>query len=223
MTRKLERWIEQLADLNPHKIVTRAGDNRTSLSIVGRFDCDFSDGVMTFPDYDELETNLTGAGYGDDLQYARVIAYDEKGRQIKSVSLKHDPKQDESASLVDGMLAMAAEMRRFVATINTTLEAREETLQHIIDQLMIAKHAEIESHAASIALDLELQKQEEMQGTDSKERALALAEHVVSQMMGAKLNPSSLKDLIMSSPEIVDELLKDKDVVELVGAKFLAQ
>lgn len=221
MLRKLESWLEQLAEVEPCKLVVRAGEARQSQSIIARYEIVIHDGVITSPTVEEIEDVMLSNGFHDDKPYVRCIGYDEKGRQLKSVSLKHEQKNNDQHSLVDGILAMAGEMRRFVSTINTTLEAREETLQHIIDQLMIAKHSEIESHAASIALDMELQKQEEMSGSDSKERALSLAESVVGQMMGARLSPAAIKDLILGSPELIDSLLEDDQVVAAVGAKFM--
>ncbi len=187
----------------------------------GQFDCELIDGRIVNPTVEALEDCLSLGGFDDQRTYARLIAYDEKSSQLKSLSIQHQHKIDEQSSLVDGVLAMAGEMRRFVSVINTTLEQRENTLQHVIDQLMIAKHSEIESHAASIALDMELQKQEEIHGADSKERALSLAEAVVGQMMGSKLTPASIKDLILGNPELIDSLLEDDQVVAAVGAKFM--
>lgn len=224
MLRKIERWLEQLVDVTPHKLVLRAGDQRQSLSIIGRYEIIIDDGMIIAPTIEELEDCLSMSGYGDEKQFARIIAYDEKGRQIKSLSLKQEKAHDDQASLVDGILAMAGEMRRFVATINHTLEAREETLTHIIDQLMVSRHAEIESNAAALALDMELQQAEQNHGSDHKERALGLAESVVSQMVGAsQLTPESIKSLLMSSPEIIDNLLEDDDIVNIVGAKFMSR
>ena len=222
IAQKIEKWLEQLGEIGAEKIVIRTGETRSSLSISGRYDVVIDNGVIVAPSPDEIEDGLLLSGFQDDKPFARCIAYDEKGRQIKSLSLKHNVKSDEQSSLVDGVLMMAAEMRRFVAVINTTLEQRENTLQHVIDQLLVAKYSEIESHAASIALDMELQKQEELSGVDAKDRALGIAEQMVGAMMAQKFSPEAIKELVLADPTIIDNLLQDDAVVGLVGEKFLA-
>jgi len=225
MMRKLERWLEQLAEMNPKRISLRTGETRTNLSMCGQFDCELIDGRIVNPTVEALEDCLSLGGFDDQRTYARLIAYDDKSTQLKSLSIQHQHKIDEQSSLVDGVLAMAGEMRRFVSVINSTLEQRENTLQHVIDQLLQAKYQEIESNAATIALDMELQRREEAAGVDSKSRALELAESVVAQMMSAgaagAASQMNLKDLIMSQPQIIDDLLDDEDVVNLVKKKFM--
>jgi len=220
-TQKIEKWLEQIAEIDANKIVLRTGEQRNQLSITARYDVVIDNGIIIAPNVDEVEDALLLSGFTDEKNHARLIAYDEKGRQIKSLSLKHNVKHDENSNLVDGVLMMAAEMRRFVAVINNTLEQRENTLQHVIDQLLIAKYAEIESHAASIALDMELQKQEELQGVDSKERALSMAEQLIGSMVQSKLSPSTIKDLVIDNPTIIDELLESDEIVNLVTEKFI--
>ena len=39
--------------------------------------------------------------------------------------------------------------------------------------------------------------------------------------MGSKLTPAAIKDLILGSPELIDSLLEDDQVVAAVGAKFM--
>ena len=210
---KIEKWLEQLGEIGAEKIVIRTGETRSSLSISGRYDVVIDSGVIIAPSPDEIEDGLLLSGFQDDKPFGRW--------QIKSLSLKHNIKSDEQSSLVDGVLMMAAEMRRFVAVINTTLEQRENTLQHVIDQLLVAKYSEIESHAASIALDMELQKQEELEGSSAKERALGIAEQMVGAMMAQKFSPEAIKELVLADPTIIDNLLQDETVVSLVGEKFL--
>ena len=88
--------------------------------------------------------------------------------------------------------------------------------------MLVAKYAEIESHAASIALDMELQKQEELQGVDSKERALSMAEQLIGTMVQSKMSPSNIKDLVINNPTIIDKLLESDEIVNLVTEKVIS-
>ena len=130
-------FYEKLASLpeEASKLVLSIGNNRQRLRTVRRWEY--------IPEEGELLDELEDRGFGLDYQYARLIVRDEKGRQIRSLSFKEALEKEEESkteshisTLVNGILSMASEQRRFLATLNTTLQQREAMMSSIIDKLM---------------------------------------------------------------------------------------
>ena len=100
MQAKIERWLERLPE-HTTSIVLRAGDDRRTETIIERWTPDDLQSII-----DETMDLMQ-----DEIQ-GRLIAYGEKGKQLRSVTIRTEYKPDnlsETEALVDGLLKMADE------------------------------------------------------------------------------------------------------------------
>ncbi|MAB40251.1 MAG: hypothetical protein CL525_14305, partial [Aequorivita sp.] len=120
MHQKITRWIERLPETVSH-VVLRAGEDRRSETILDRWEYDNLNNIVD-ESLDLMEDETQG----------RLIAYSEKGKQLRSVTIRNDIEhqtQSDTGLLVEGLLRMADEQRRFLATITDTFETMHETVR----------------------------------------------------------------------------------------------
>jgi len=122
MQRKIERWLEKLPE-GTTSIVLRAGETRQTETILERWEADNIADIVDKA-IDLMEDEIQG----------RLIAYGDKGRQLRSVTIRNDnptgaATTSDTAILVEGLLRMADEQRRFLATITDTFETMHETVR----------------------------------------------------------------------------------------------
>lgn len=207
MQRKIQRWLEKLPEETTH-IILRAGDDRRTETILERWQPDDVGNILD----ESLEL------MADEVQ-GRLIAYGEKGKQLRSVSIRNDFQdshaQTETQILVEGLLRMADEQRRFLATITDTFETMHETVRECMHTEQDTRE-EISDLQVALAME---QLQNESNEPSTADKALSIFAQVL-QSQGKK-TAQSAKDLVMNNPEIIDELLNDETIVDMVTRKIM--
>jgi hypothetical protein len=207
MQRKIQRWIEKLPEETTH-IILRAGDDRRTETILERWQPDDVANILD----ESLELMQ------DEIQ-GRLIAYGEKGKQLRSVSIRNDFQdshpQTDTAILVEGLLRMADEQRRFLATITDTFETMHETVRECMHTEQDTRE---ELSDLQVALAME-QLQNESNEPSTADKALSIFAQVL-QSQGKKAAQSA-KDMVLNNPEIIDELLNDETIVNMVTSKIM--
>jgi len=204
MHNKIFKWLERLPDAC-NSIVLRAGDTRTDEGIIERW-------TTPLEDLDEICETVNDC-MQDEIQ-GRLIAYSDKGKQLRSLSLRTDARPQQTTDtgmLVEGILRMAEEQRRFVATITDTFATMHETIQD-------ALYAEREHHEemADAQLAIAMAEMDKAQNqTSTTDKALGMFADILNSRKNI-----DLKQHIINNPDIVDHLLNDEDIVNLVMSKF---
>tara|TARA_Y100000004_G_scaffold197052_1_gene269475 strand:+ start:2310 stop:2945 length:636 start_codon:yes stop_codon:yes gene_type:complete len=209
MQRKIQRWLEKLPEETTH-IILRAGDDRRTETILERWQPDDVANILD----ESLELMQ------DEIQ-GRLIAYGEKGKQLRSVSIRNDFQdshpQTDTAILVEGLLRMADEQRRFLATITDTFETMHETVRECMHTEQDTRE---ELSDLQVALAME-QLQNESNEPSTADKALSIFAQVL-QSQGKKAAQSA-KDMVLNNPEIIDELLNDETIVDMVTSKIMGK
>jgi hypothetical protein len=206
MQRKIERWLEKLPE-GATSIVLRAGDTRQTETILERWE---PDNIAAILDecIDLMEDEIQG----------RLIAYGEKGRQLRSITIRNDQNPSQSATdtqiLVEGLLRMADEQRRFLSTITDTFETMHETVRECMHT---ERDTQEEIGDLQIALAM-AQMEQETQQQSTADRALGIFSQVLQQKTVDSVKQA--KDLLFNNPELIDDLLNDESVVEMVLKKI---
>ncbi len=209
MQRKIERWLEKLPEHTTH-IILRAGDDRRSETILERWEPDNLACIV-----DECLELM------QDEHQGRLIAYGDKGRQLRSVTIRNELQegqpQSETAILVEGLLRMADEQRRFLATITDTFETMHETVRECMHQEQDTRE-EISDLQVALAME---QIQNSNDAPSTADKALNIFAQVLQQQ--GKKAAESARDMVLNNPEIIDELLNDADIVSMVVEKMGGQ
>lgn len=209
MQRKIERWLEKLPEHTTH-IILRAGDDRRSETILERWEPDNLACIV-----DECLELM------QDEHQGRLIAYGDKGRQLRSVTIRNELQegqpQSETAILVEGLLRMADEQRRFLATITDTFETMHETVRECMHQEQDTRE-EISDLQVALAME---QIQNSTDAPSTADKALNIFAQVLQQQ--GKKAAESARDMVLNNPEIIDELLNDDDIVSMVVEKMGGQ
>ena len=207
MQRKIQRWLEKLPEETTH-IILRAGDDRRTETILERWQPDDVANILD----ESLEL------MADEVQ-GRLIAYGEKGKQLRSVSIRNDFQdshaQTDTQILVEGLLRMADEQRRFLATITDTFETMHETVRECMHTEQDTRE-EISDLQVALAME---QLQNESNEPSTADKALSIFAQVL-QSQGKKAAQSA-KDMVLNNPEIIDELLNDETIVDMVTRKIM--
>ena len=209
MQRKIERWLEKLPEHTTH-IILRAGDDRRSETILERWEPDNLACIV-----DECLELM------QDEHQGRLIAYGDKGRQLRSGTIRNELQegqpQSETAILVEGLLRMADEQRRFLATITDTFETMHETVRECMHQEQDTRE-EISDLQVALAME---QIQNSTDAPSTADKALNIFAQVLQQQ--GKKAAESARDMVLNNPEIIDELLNDDDIVSMVVEKMGGQ
>ena len=209
MQYKITRWLERLPE-DTHQIVFRAGDTRQTESIIERWSIplDDMDDVIDIVT-ETMESELVG----------RVIAYNNKSKQLRSMTVRPTtPPQTQSTEigmLVEGILRMSEEQRRFVATITDSFQTMHETIQ---DTLLAERDHHEETAELQLALAIE-----QMNNEQNKESATDKALGMFAQVLQQKASPSNLKQMILDNPSLIDQFLNDDDIISIVTEKLSGQ
>lgn len=204
MRTKILRWLERLPE-NTSTLVLRAGESRTDEAIIEKWTIpieDVDDILDTIED--TMQEEYTG----------RLIAYNDRAKQLRSVSVRGVPNvqqnTSETGALIDGILRMAEEQRRFVATITDSFQTMHETIQ---DALFVEREHHEEMADAQLALAMS-----QIDSEQNKESTIDKALGMVAQAMQSK--NINLKDMILQNPDIIDEFLNDEQIIEIVTKKM---
>lgn len=182
----------------------------------------------SLPNEEEILDCLEEYGFGTEYPYARLIWQDEKGRAVKTYNFTEKLKEEEESStikaLVDGLLDMAAEQRRFVSTMNSTVESLTGALTHSREKNLELQEQVVEERSTALALDLALQDAEKEGELNYKERALETISQGVQAYIANKtaMTPQGLKNLMLQHPGLIDELVKDEEVVKLISQRIMS-
>tara|TARA_R110002096_G_scaffold434704_3_gene657587 strand:+ start:77 stop:736 length:660 start_codon:yes stop_codon:yes gene_type:complete len=208
---KIENFLEKLPEKTKH-LTMRSGESRKDESNCGRWSFPITD-ITSFLDEVDLALPYDGAKF-------RLIAHDQDGKQFRS--LTNQPTKTSSSSdsaidsLVDGYLLMGAELRRSTAILNETIENQQETIEYLVNSLVETKEEGAENTLAIGMLEMENQSLMDDKNQSSKEKALGLAESIVGKMLTpAEITPDTIKELLRTNPELVQELAKDKAIQDL--------
>ena len=211
--------MEQLPD-SASSLAIKVGSQRTRLTQVHCFN--------RLPSEEEILDCLEDYGYGTEYGFARLVWKSEKGTNVKSVSLSESIKDEEESStikaLVDGLLDMAAEQRRFVSTMNSTVESLTGALTQSREKNLELQEQVVEERSTTLALDLALQDAEKEGELNYKERALETISQGIQAYVANKtaMTPAGLKNLMLEHPGLIDELVKDEEVVSLISQRIMS-
>ena len=202
---KIERFLESLP--TGVTLVLRAGpDRRTEKTITKWTDIDIDNIVSVCEDVLTLE------------EQGRLIAYKDN-KQIKSIGIQSDITQSQTVTqnhldiLVQGLIRMSEEQRRFLGAITESFTVMHETVQEVIQKERI-HHEELTE--TQLALALAEQEHEQNQSTTG-DKAL----EILSSIVQSKTNKFDLKQYIVNNPDVIDSLLKDDEIVSLVTEKMI--
>jgi hypothetical protein len=215
----LSLQIEKLPE-SACKLHVKVGSKANRLTNVRSFD-------YLAPEEEILDC-LEEYGYGSEYGYARLIWYDSKSKQVKSYSISEKLKEEEESStikvLVDGLLDMAAEQRRFVSTMNSTVESLTGALTQSREKNLELQEQVVEERSTTLALDLALQDAEKEGELNYKERALETISQGIQAYVANKtaMTPAGLKNLMLEHPGLIDELVKDEEVVNLISQRIMS-
>lgn len=209
MQRKIERWLEKLPP-ETVQIVLRGGDDRRTESILERWNIE---DVANIPD-DTIELM-------ESEQQGRLIAYDERSKQLRAITIRTEQAQQatsDTGMLVEGILRMAEEQRRFVATITDSFQVMHETIQ---DALYKERDHQEEITELQLALALE-QAQNANDEPSTADKALGVITQVLESKRAISDPVGMAKNLLSSHPEIIDSLLADETIVEMITKKIVS-
>jgi hypothetical protein len=209
MQRKIERWLEKLPP-ETVQIVLRGGDDRRTESILERWNIE---DIANIPD-DTIELL-------ESEQQGRLIAYDERSKQLRAITIRTEQAQQatsDTGMLVEGILRMAEEQRRFVATITDSFQVMHETIQ---DALYKERDHQEEITELQLALALE-QAQNVNNEPSTADKALGVITQVLESKRAISDPVGMAKNLLSSHPEIIDSLLADETIVEMITKKIVS-
>lgn len=179
------------------------------------------------PTESEIIDSLDSFGFGEDYPFGRIMWYDETHKCIKTYSITAPTPVAEQTDLratLDVLLQMVGEVRRFSSVQNDTVEIMAQSNQKLVERNMELREEVMEERSTSVALDLALQDAEKEGEMNYKERALEVAAQGVQAYMASKgkITPESIKRLMLQHPEFIDELVKDEEVVKLIGSRIMS-
>ena len=185
------------------------------------------------PDQDELEHFLIESGLGTEHEYAKITAIGPGTVYILSKSMIRHLAADSSMAtektlseqnsmLVHQILRQSEKQSEWAFRVIDRQSLQVETLVKENNKLRSDVFA---SESATMALDMELQTVEAQQQSDIKSQgveAFAKAVDVYQTSQERKaLSPERVKELLMTSPGIVTQLVSDDDLVNLFTAEMM--
>ena len=147
--------IFQMIDNLPEgvaKVSLFVGNERQQLDQVYTFDY--------LPDTQDIQEQLRAEGYGSEFRFARLIFRDEKGKQLKSHSLRKtvplqmNPLQASHDRLVDGYLSMQRNYAQFFTHMTERLDSSDEKFDRLRKELLDTQRELMEAKVTAAALDV---------------------------------------------------------------------
>jgi len=213
---KFIAWFDRLPMIDTHddyvmRIVFRAGDTRAHETTKCEFrrEHDFDPHQM----WDTISMEL------DDEIQGRVIAYNAKHRQVRSLTLRNDnipiTDNDTVSKLTDCLVTMANQQTRFLGAITDSFETMHETIQSMMYKER-EMHEDIAVHQAAL---MHLEHEQQNNEPSTMDKALS----IIAQTMQAKQGQFDIKSYITQNPEVLDSLVSDEDIITLVMDKISKQ
>jgi len=206
MRAKISRWLERLPE-DTRTIVLRAGDSRNEESIIEKW-------TTPLDDVDDV-IDVVEETMSEEVQ-GRLIAYNDRAKQLRSVSVRGVPVQPQTASetgmLVEGILRMAEEQRRFVATITDSFQTMHETIQ---DALFVEREHHEEMADAQLALAMS-----QMDAENNQESTIDKAMGIIAQAIQNKSGNVDIKSMILNNPDMIDAFLDDEEIISVIMSRM---
>jgi hypothetical protein len=206
MRAKISRWLERLPD-DTRTIVLRAGDSRNEESIIEKW-------TTPLDDVDDI-IDVVEETMSEEVQ-GRLIAYNDRAKQLRSVSVRGVPVQPQTSSetgmLVEGILRMAEEQRRFVATITDSFQTMHETIQ---DALYVEREHHEEMADAQLALAMS-----QMDAENNQESTIDKAMGIIAQAIQNKSGNVDIKSMILNNPDMIDAFLDDEEIISVIMSRM---
>ena len=206
MRAKISRWLERLPD-ETRTIVLRAGDSRNEESIIEKW-------TTPIDDVDDI-IDVVEETMSEEVQ-GRLIAYNDRAKQLRSVSVRGVPVQPQTSSetgmLVEGILRMAEEQRRFVATITDSFQTMHETIQ---DALYVEREHHEEMADAQLALAMS-----QMDAENNQESTIDKAMGIIAQAIQNKSGNIDIKSMILNNPDMIDAFLDDEEIISVIMSRM---
>lgn len=206
MRAKISRWLERLPE-DTRTIVLRAGDSRNEESIIEKW-------TTPLDDVDDV-IDVVEETMSEEVQ-GRLISYNDRAKQLRSVSVRGVPVQPQTSSetgmLVEGILRMAEEQRRFVATITDSFQTMHETIQ---DALYVEREHHEEMADAQLALAMS-----QMDAENNQESTMDKAMGIIAQAIQNKSGNVDIKSMILNNPDMIDAFLDDEEIINVIMSKI---
>ena len=218
--REITDFLEDLPE-GTLKIKVRLGSTRTRLKTIKVFD-----GIPTDVDIEDV---LLSTGFGDPHEYAQLVGVDAGGKHTKSKSLirhiKREGQEDPLRILTEEFRMLMQEARRMISVNNDSFAAVVENNRILTEQNFRLRGDVFASESATMALDMELQAVEAQQQSDIKSQGLEALTKAVDVYKSSQerkaVSPERVKELLMTSPSIVSQLVEDDELVSLFTSEIL--
>jgi hypothetical protein len=203
MHSRITRWIERLPETTT-TLTLRAGDDRRNEDIIEKW-------AVPIDDIDDIIDTVSET-MAEELT-GRLIAYDTKGIQKRSMSVRgSQPTRETTTSevgmLVEGLIRMSEEQRRFLATITDSFQTMHDTIQDAIFQER-EHHEEMADAQLALALSENESQKDSVSTTD---RALGL----IAQAIQSKTH-IDIDDVANNlSDEQIEALMQNEKIVTKV-------
>ena len=242
LDQKTIEWIEKLPESVSH-IRIRIGDTSlTTTGVIGiegrQYKDDDSDFAAFFVDVDSLTQvvgdMLSDGDFGHIYRKARLHAHSKNGKQVRTKSLTAEKTErasqmsSEAASiqmLTQGILSMAAEMRRSLHVLSDSLswseQQRRESEEHALSARVDALDAESYSRALEMLTDGEAEEYDPL-----KEQAANVLGQVATMFTGAPQHTAPTPDQVkewMSNKEYFDNLMSEPGIQEAFLNAYVQQ
>ena len=215
--------IFQMIDNLPEgvaKVSLFVGNERQQLDQVYTFD--------HLPDTQDIQEQLRVEGYGSDFRFARLIFRDEKGKQLKSHSLRKtvplqtNPLQASHDRLVDGYLSMQRNYAQFFTHMTERLDASDEKFDRLRKELLDMQRELMEAKVTAAALDVKAMELDDNE-SNNWSRAFEVAETLGAAYIYGKqdrLTPEVFMEEATRNPSFIESLMGNEAVAKFIQDKF---
>lgn len=201
------------------KVSLYVGNNRGSLDQVFAFD--------SFPDGQAIEEQLQDEGFGTRFSYARLIFRDEKGKQVKSLSLSKPVSEsipnDMTPSfnkMVDGYLRM---QRNYERVFDMFMEGAKESANRekkLRDDLFDLQDELLDARTKLASFDVAIQTED---STSTKwGRTMETLEHLGAIWITSQESQgtTSFLEEAKKNPSLIESLFRDPNIASFVQKKL---
>lgn len=213
------QMIDNLPD-GVAKVSLFVGNERQQLDQVYTFD--------HLPDTQDIQEQLRVEGYGSEFRFARLIFRDEKGKQLKShsmrktVPLQNHTLQANQDRLVDGYLSMQRNYAQFFTHLTARLDASDEKFDRLRRELLDMQHELMEARTTAAALDVKAMEADDNE-SNNWHKAFEVAETLgAAYIYGRQENvsPESFLEQAQNNPSFIEALLGNEAVAKFIQDKF---
>ena len=226
--------IFQVIDALPEgvtKVSLFVGNERQQLDRVHTFDHS--------ADAQAIQDKLREEGYGSEFKHARVIFRNEKGKQLKSWSVRKNipqevnPLQASHDSLVAGYLSMQRNYAEFFTHMTERLDSSDEKfdrmrredekrMDKLRQDLLAMQYELMEAKTRAAALDVASQEADDNDNTKF-DRVASVVETLGAAYIYGKedrLTPEGFMEEATNNPSFIESLMGNEAVASFIKDKF---